>query len=228
MSSAPDHALLAAVRAALQAAADPARAPAMQAYMKSALPFYGVARPERDAALKPVWAAHSLQDRGTWEATVRALYDEAAYREERYAALALLAREKRWRDPHAVPLIEHLVVVGAWWDLVDETAGRTVAPLLRAHRDEMTPVVLRWSESDDLWLRRTSVLAQLGKGEVDRDLLTSVVLAAAPSTEFFLRKAIGWALRDLAHRDPGWVRGFLAEHGAALSPLSVREASKHL
>ncbi len=226
--SAADRVLVDAVRAALAGAADPSRAPAMQAYMKSALPFYGVARPERDAALKPVWAAHPLDDRGTWEATVRALYDEAGYREERYAALALLAREKRWRDPSAVPLIEHLVVVGAWWDLVDETAGRTVAPLLRAHREAMTPVVLGWAESDDLWLRRTSVLAQLGKGEVDRDLLTAVVLAAAPSKEFFLRKAIGWALRDVAHRDPDWVRGFLAEHGGQLSPLSVREASKHL
>lgn len=226
--SAADRVLVDAVRAALAGAADPSRAPAMQAYMKSALPFYGVARPERDAALKPVWAAYPIDDRGTWEATVRALYDEAAYREERYAALALLAREKRWRDPDAVPLIEHLVVVGAWWDLVDETAGRTVAPLLRAHREAMTPVVLGWSQSDDLWLRRTSVLAQLGKGEVDRDLLTAVVLAAAPSKEFFLRKAIGWALRDVAHRDSDWVRGFLAEHGAQLSPLSVREASKHL
>jgi len=228
VSTAPDPALLAAVRAALREAADPSRAPAMQAYMKSALPFYGVARPQRDAALKPVWAAHPPADRGTWEASVRALYDGAAFREERYAALALLAREKRWRDPDAVPLIEHLVVAGAWWDLVDEIAGRTVAPLLRAHRDAMTPVVLGWSRSDDLWLRRTSVLAQLGKGEVDRDLLTAVVLAAAPSSEFFLRKAIGWALRDLAHRDPDWVRGFLAEHGSELSPLSVREASKHL
>jgi len=227
-SSAPDIELIVAVRAALSAVADPSRAPAMQAYMKSALPFYGVARPQRDAALKPVWAAHPTADRGTWAATVRALYDDAAFREERYAALALLAREQRWRDPDSVPLLEHLVLVGAWWDLVDEIAGRTVAPLLRAHRDQMTPVVLRWSLSDDLWLRRTSVLAQLGRGEVDRDLLTSVVLASAPSSEFFLRKAIGWALRDLAHRDPDWVRGFLAEHGSALSPLSVREASKHL
>jgi 3-methyladenine DNA glycosylase AlkD len=226
--TAPDRALVDAVRAALAESADPSRATAMQAYMKSALPFYGAARPARDAALKPLLAAHPPADRATWEATVRALYDEAGYREERYAALALLQREKRWRDPGLVPLVEHLVVAGAWWDLVDEIAGRTVSPLLRAHREAMTPVVLRWSASDDLWLRRTSVLSQLGKGEVDRALLTDVVLAAAPSKEFFLRKAIGWALRDLAHRDPDWVRGFLAEHGGRLSPLSVREACKHL
>jgi len=229
VSTAPDPALLAAVRAALREAADPSRAPAMQAYMKSALPFYGVARPQRDAALKPVWAAHPPADRGTWEASVRALYDDAAFREERYAALALLAREKRWRDPDAVPLIEHLVVAGAWWDLVDVVASRTVSPLRRADPGAWDPVVRRWARSDDLWLRRTSVLSQLGaRGQVDRDLLAEVVLAAAPSSEFFLRKAIGWALRDLAHRDPAWVSAFVAEHAAELSALSRREACKNI
>ncbi|MFC6238273.1 DNA alkylation repair protein [Longivirga aurantiaca] len=227
--TAPDLALVDAVRAALGAQADAGRAPAMRAYMKSEMPFLGVAKPARVAALRPVWAAHPLADREVWEATVRALYDDAAYREERYAALALLDRGKRWRDASLVPLLEHLVVTGAWWDLVDEVAGRTVSPLRRAFPTEMDPVIRLWSRSDDLWLRRTSVLSQLGaRGDVDRDLLADVVLAAAPSTEFFLRKAVGWALRDLAHRDPAWVRAFVAEHEADLSPLSRREALKNL
>ncbi len=225
----PDLALVAAVRAALGAQADAERAPAMQAYMKSQMPFLGVAKPARVAALRPVWAAHPVTDRLVWESTVRFLYDEAGYREERYAALALLDRGKRWREPSVVPLVEHLVVEGAWWDLVDEVAGRTVSPLRRAFPAEVDPVIRRWSRTDDLWLRRTSVLSQLGaRGDVDRDLLTEVVVAAAPSSEFFLRKAIGWALRDLAHRDPSWVRAFVAEHEGDLSPLSRREALKNL
>jgi 3-methyladenine DNA glycosylase AlkD len=227
----PDLALVEAVRGALARSADPVRAPQMQAYMKSALPFLGVPKPARVAALRPVWAAHPLQDRAAWEATVRALYDDASYREERYAALALLqSRQARtWQDPDLVPLLEHLVVVGAWWDLVDEVAGHAVAPLQRAHPDALAPVVRRWSHEDDLWLRRTAVLSQLGSGAAtDRDLLAEVVLANASSSEFFLRKAIGWALRDLAHRDPEWVRGFLEEHGDMLSPLSRREAARHL
>lgn len=229
MILAPDADLVAAVRRALQPAADPDRAPAMQAYMKSAMPFLGVARPALVAALRPVWAEHPVADRGVWEATVHALYDDASFREERYAALALLERGRRWRDPALLPLLEHLVVAGAWWDLVDQVVGRTLAPLRRAHPAGTDPVVRAWSRSDDLWLRRASVLSQLGgRGDVDRDLLAEMVLAAAPSSEFFLRKAIGWALRDLAHHDPEWVRGFLAEHGDRLSPLSVREASKHL
>jgi 3-methyladenine DNA glycosylase AlkD len=226
----PDHDLVAEVRAALRAEADPSRAPAMQAYMKSALPFLGVPKPARTAALRPVLAAHPPADRAGWEATVRVLYDEAAYREERYAALALLrVRPARgWHDVGLVPLIEHLVVAGAWWDLVDEVAAQTVAPLRRAHPGDLDPVIRGWAVHHDLWLRRTAVLSQLGKGPVDRALLAEVVDANAASPEFFLRKAIGWALRDLAHRDPDWVRDFLARRGDRLSPLSRREAAKHL
>ena len=189
--------------------------------MKSEMPFLGVAKPARVAALRPVWAAHPVPDRRVWESTVRFLYDEAAYREERYAALALLDRGKALaRSVASCRCVEHLVVEGAWWDLVDEVAGRTVSPLRRAFPSEIEPVIRRWSRSDDLWLRRTSVLSQLNaRGDVDRDLLSEVVLAAAPSPEFFLRKAVGWALRDLAHRDPVWVRAFVGR--ARVRPVAA-------
>lgn len=86
-----------------------------------------------------------------------------------------------------------------------------------------------WSVHEDPWLRRTAILSQLGsKTDTDRALLAEVVEATAASTWFFHRIAIGWALRDLAHHDPDWVRGYLAEQGDALSPLSRREAGKRL
>jgi len=226
----PDRALVRDVRAALAAVADPERAVAMRAYMKSALPFRGAAKPVQVAALRPVLAAHPVTDRGTWEATVRALYDEAAFREERYAALALLGvrAARGWLDPDLVPLLEHLVVTGAWWDLVDDVAGHQVAPLLAEHHDAVAPIVRGWAQHDDLWLRRTAILSQLGRGlRTDRDLLTEVVEANLASPEFFHRKAIGWALRDLAWKDPDWVRAFVDAH-PDLSPLSRREALKHL
>jgi 3-methyladenine DNA glycosylase AlkD len=226
-----DALLVSAVREALRLAADPAAAPAMQAYQKSELPFYGVARPRLVAALRPVFAAHPPADRDTWDASVRELYDEATHREERYAALHLLrVREARsWHDPDLVPLLEHLVVLGAWWDLVDEIAARQVAPLHRAYPGALAPVIRHWATADDLWLRRTAILSQLrSRDATDRDLLTAVIEPNAESREFFLRKAIGWALRDLAHDDPDWVRAYLAAHGDALSPLSRREAAKHL
>jgi 3-methyladenine DNA glycosylase AlkD len=226
-----DRELVDAVRRALADVADPEQAPAMQAYMKSAMPFYGVPKPIRTSALRTVWRAYPVTDRGTWEATVRALYDEATHREERYAALALLAVRpaKPWYDVALVPLIEHLVTTGAWWDLVDEIAGRHVAPLHRADPVAMDPVIRAWARADDLWLRRTAILSQLGsRSTTDRALLVDVIAPNAGSPEFFLRKAIGWALRELAHHDPDWVRAYLVEQGDALSPLSRREASKHL
>ena len=226
----PDRALVDAVRAALAEVADPVRAPAMQAYMKSAMPFRGAPKPVQVAALRPVLAAHPVTDRASWEATVRALYDEAEFREERYAALALLAVRgaKQWYEPGLVPLLEHLVVTGAWWDLVDDVAGHQVAPIHRSHPVAMAPVVRRWSVDADLWLRRTAILSQLGSGvATDRVLLTDVVEANAGSREFFHRKAIGWALRDLAWKDPVWVRAFVDSH-PDLSGLSRREALKNL
>jgi 3-methyladenine DNA glycosylase AlkD len=226
----PDRNLVDDVRAALAAVADPVRATAMQAYMKSAMPFRGAPKPVQVAALRPALAAHPVTDRATWEATVRELYDGAAYREERYAALAVLgARAARpWLDLDLVPLLEHLVVTGAWWDLVDDVAGHQVAPLHRAHPDQMAPVVRRWAHHEDLWLRRTAILSQLGSGvATDRVLLTDVIEANAASREFFHRKAIGWALRDLAWKDPDWVLAFVESH-PDLSALSTREALKNL
>ncbi len=227
----PDVAVVSAVRRALADAADPFRAPDMQAYMKSAMPFRGVPKPARTTALRPVLAAHPVADRATWEATVRELYDGASFREERYAALALLdVRVARaWRDPALVPLLEHLVVAGAWWDLVDEVAGHHVAPLHRAFPADLAPVIRCWSVSEDLWLRRTSVLSQLGsRRDTDRALLAEVIEANSGSREFFLRKAIGWALRALSTDDPDWVRQFVAAHHDELSPLSRREALRLL
>lgn len=86
-----------------------------------------------------------------------------------------------------------------------------------------------WAADENLWVRRVAILHQLGRrGEADTGLLTEIILANVGSGEFFIDKAIGWALRDFARHDPGWVRGFLAEHGAELSALSRREAAKHL
>ena len=229
-TAAPDRALVEAVRSALHGAADPTRAPAMQAYMKSAMPYLGVTTPTRVACLRPVLAGHPAQDRHVWESTVRALYDEAAYREERYAALDLLSVRagRAWHDPALVPLLEHLVRTGAWWDLVDEVAGHHVSVVHRAFPTELAPVLRRWAVDDDLWVRRTAVLSQLGsKGATDRELLADVIEANEHRTEFWLRKAIGWALRELSAVEPAWVIAFVAAD-PALSPLSRREALRRI
>ena len=223
-------ALVAAMRDGLAALADPTRAPAMQAYMKSDLPFRGVAGPAQRVLFTRVLRAHPLADPTSWADTVRQLWDAASYREERYAAIAVVADPAyaRFLDPTVLPLLEHLVVTGAWWDHVDALATRTIGPLVRAYPAELVPVMVAWSREPDLWRRRTAILHQVGaKDATDTELLSVCLEPSLGSREFFLRKAIGWALRDLAWRDPGWVQTYVRAHADVLSGLSRREALKN-
>jgi 3-methyladenine DNA glycosylase AlkD len=230
---APD--LLAMVRDGIASVADPARAPQMQAYMKSALPYRGVTSAPLRALLTDLYARHPLPDRVTWESCVRELWDRAGYREERYAAMALASHRlyRGYQDPATMPLYRHLVVTGAWWDYVDALASHHVADILLRHPDEITPLIRAWAVEDDLWLRRTAILCQLHrKGTTDLDLLRhaleSNLEGSRFGSEFFVRKALGWALRQHARTDPDWVRAFVAEHETQLSGLTRREALKHL
>jgi 3-methyladenine DNA glycosylase AlkD len=218
--------LVAAVRAALRAAADPARAPGMQAYMKSAQPYLGVRVPEARrlagavAREQPPSSVDELRDAAT------ALWRDATHREERYAAVALTGLSLARGSLDLLPFYDEVITTGAWWDHVDGVAPR-IRDLLLTHPGTMTPLLRDWARSPDRWLRRSAVIAQLGaRDRTDRALLTEVVEVNAADREFFVRKAIGWALRDFAHTDPDWVRRFLADH--ELSPLSRREAAKHL
>lgn len=217
------------IRAELAAAADPERAPGMQRYMKSEQPYRGVQTPTLRALVRRLVAEHPMEDAARLEAAVRELWHDAAYREERYAALALLTerRHARLLTADRVPLLRELIVDGAWWDHVDLIATKLVGPLLRADRATITPIVLAWAVADDVWLRRTAIICQVGaKDDTDTGLLTSAIEASARERDFFLRKGIGWALRDFSKIEPGWVRGFIDTH-PELSPLSVREGGKY-
>ncbi|HEY2272908.1 MAG TPA: DNA alkylation repair protein [Jatrophihabitantaceae bacterium] len=159
---------------------------------------------------------------------MRALWDDAQYREERYAATALCDTRpaRALRDPSLLPLYRHLVVTGAWWDHVDEVAHR-VGELLVGWPAEIAPQLHSWSTSDDRWLRRVSIICQLGrKHDTDVELLAAAIEVNGADRDFFVRKAIGWALREYARSDPDWVRAFVDAH--ELSPLSRREALRRL
>jgi len=220
------------VRAALAAVADADKAAPMRAYMKSAMPYRGVQKPARVAALRPTFRTHRLPDRETWEATVRLLWDEAEYREDRYAATDL-ARHRTYTewatDVRSLELYDHMIVTGAWWDHVDEIAIKLIGPLLHAHPDTLTRAVRRWSRDPDRWRRRAAVICQVGSRDAtDTALLAECILANADDPDFFLRKGIGWALREHAKSDPNWVRAFVAAYRGRLSPLSAREATRNL
>ncbi len=222
--------LVTSVRRGLTVRADPAAAPGMQRYMKSTMAFRGVAKPAREQLVRELVAARPVPSPAEFGAAVRELWDAAAYREERYVALTLTGH-RRWAPPQDaswVPLYRHWIVTGAWWDFTDEIASRRIGALLRADPAALTPVLREWAVDDDRWLRRTAVIAQLASGAgTDLDLLRHAIEANLGDPDFFLRKGIGWALRQHARVDPGWVREFVDAH-PGLSPLSRKEALRHL
>jgi 3-methyladenine DNA glycosylase AlkD len=219
------------VRRELAAAGDPSRAPAMQAYMKSEMAYYGVRLPDVRRICRPIFAAHPVESAGAFDDTVERLFVDATHREERYAAIELAKHRiyRAYQTPDRIPLYRSLIIAGGWWDTVDEIASNLIGPILIAHPTEVRPNVLGWATDPNLWLRRTSIIAQLGaKRRTDLTLLTLAIDANAYDADFFIRKAIGWALRQYARIDPEWVRAFVADREDQLSGLSKREALKHL
>ncbi|MFI6032469.1 DNA alkylation repair protein [Amycolatopsis magusensis] len=222
--------LVAAARAGLAELGDAAKAPRMQRYMKSAMPYRGVPTPARRKLANRLFRAHPLADVAEFTAVTLRLWREAEYREERYLAIDLTGHGayRGWQNADLLELYEELIVTGAWWDYVDEVAIRRIGPLLRAEPRVLKPVLLEWSTGQDRWRRRTSIICQIGaKAATDTELLTRAIEASIGEPDFFLRKGIGWALRELAKTDPEWVLAFAEDHGG-LSPLSRREALKHL
>lgn len=217
--------LAARITAELIGLADPERAASAGAYLKVAengtLPLLGVRRP---VVRKTARALATGQD--DLLPTVIVLWDEAVHREQRYAAQDLLGLGWTRGRLDLLDLHEHHIVSGAWWDHVDETAHR-VADLVRTHPGELGAVLRAWSTDDDRWLRRSAIIGQLGlRDRVDLDLLADVIEPNREDPEFFVRKAIGWALREVARWNPAWVTSYVESH--ELSPLSRREALKHL
>lgn len=224
--------LVDALRAALRTGADPERAVGQQRYMKSAMPFLGLTSPGRRALVRPLLADDGLRldSRSAFERAVRSLWDGAGFREERYAALDLLRHRtyRSWRDPDLMPLIEGLVVSGAWWDLVDEVSA-VVGEVLSVDPEGEGLRMRDWAEREDVWLRRSAIISQLRHNDrTDTGLLEAVIEPNLDDNEFFIRKAIGWALRQYARTDPVWVQAFVDRHTHRISGLSRREALKHL
>jgi 3-methyladenine DNA glycosylase AlkD len=218
------------MRSALAAAADHERAPRMQAYMKSEMPYRGMSAPDMRAISKRVIAEHPLRSCAEWRAAVLELWREADFREERYAAIELLAHKghKECRTPEVLPLYEELITSGAWWDYVDEVAHH-VGNLLRSYPEQIRPAMREWSTDEDLWKRRVSIICQISfKKDTDLDLLYSNIEPNVADRNFFIRKAIGWALRAYAWTDPDEVGRYVAANEARLSGLSRREALKNI
>ena len=223
--------LLALLRTELARAGDPKKTAAMQAYMKSAMPYWGVQTPAQRAITRRLFTAHRFASASAWRAACLKIWRSAKYREERYAAIELTGCKyyRDWQTPDTLPMYEEMIVTGAWWDYVDAIASARLGPLLRRYPAPMRKKMLLWSRSRNLWKRRSAILCQLSfKTETDLDLLYAVIDPSLESKEFFLQKAIGWALRQYAWTDPREVRRYVRANASRLSALSKREALKNI
>lgn len=223
--------LLLELRAVLKRVANPAKAPQMQAYMKSKLPYLGIQAPLLSRTCKLFFAAHPLNSAAAWRKAVLEIWRSAQFREERYAAIELTGAKRyaAFQTLQTLPMYEELVVTGAWWDYVDVIASRRLGPLLKRYPTSMRRKMISWSRSKDIWKKRSAILCQLSfKADTDLELLYRLIEPSLNSKEFFLRKAIGWALRQYAWTNPREVYRCVKEHRSVLSPLTKREALKNV
>jgi 3-methyladenine DNA glycosylase AlkD len=210
--------LISAVRSGLAAHADPIKAPQMQAYLKTDMPCLGVTVPLQREIVARAAGEFPIASFEDWRDTVLELWRGAGQRQ--YRAFQTIA---------ALPLYEELIVRGAWWDLVDEIATHRLGPLLLSHPAAMRRKMLDWSRDRSLWKRRSSIICQLTlKEKTDLELLYACIEPNLSDKDFFIRKAIGWALRSYVYTDPGEVARYVRENEIRLSPLSKREALKNI
>lgn len=216
------------IRDALAPLADAQRAAAMQAYMRGQFEFLGVAMPQRRSVTMPLLRLRCGADELVELARTLWVLPQ---REYQYVAIDMLARNWKALALRHVDDLLALTQQGSWWDSVDGLAG-IVGDLTRMAREgdrdaqRTMDAALRHS---NMWVRRVAMLHQLGwRAETDASRLFSYASELAAEPDFFIRKAIGWALRDYARHDPQVVRSFLQDMRNRLSPLSMREAAKHL
>lgn len=219
--------LLDRLGAAFERARDPARASGAAAYMRNRFSFYGIPSPALRVITREATTGLPAATEDGLRTFALACW-ERAEREWQYVACAELRRHVDRLSPRAIEWIHALVTTKSWWDTVDTLASHTVGGLVRAY-PELVRVMDRWIGSDDIWLARTALLHQLGsRAGTDAERLFRYCRHRAGDREFFIRKAIGWALREHSKTDADAVRTFVADHADALSGLSRTEALKWL
>mgnify|MGYP000848694224 FL=1 len=208
----------------LKAVANPDDAVAMKAYMKNKFEFLGVKTPARRKFAKTFFKQQtaSVID---WDFINEAWNNP--YRELQYAALDYLEIRKKFLTPSDLPRLKKLAQTKSWWDTID-FLDRLVGSII-ARFPETKEIILAWSCDEDFWLRRLAIDHQLlRKEETDTELLEKILVNNLDQTEFFINKAIGWALRDYSKTNSDWVRDFIERHQAEMAALSIREGSKYL
>ena len=209
----------------LEAAKNPEKAGPMEAYMRYQFSFLGIAAPERNALYRKYFPSEKKTKIIDWDFVDTCWEKEP--REYQYVAANYLKAMQSYLTENDLPKLEHLVVTKSWWDTVD-ILDRVVGSLVVDY-PELEEVILKWSLSDNIWLRRVAIDRQLlRKEKTNVQLMEKVLLNNLDQTEFFINKAIGWALRDYSKINPDWVASFIEKNKERMAELSIKEASKYL
>ncbi len=197
-----------------------------QNYMKSTMPYWGIKTPEKRKFCTPLFKKYAPKSNNEYSLTVKYMFDNATKREEWYASIAFALRFKTFINFKNIDLYLHIVRQSQWWDVVDTVASNLIGPSLRGN-SQLDVYLYNWIRDEDMWIRRTALLVQLNyKSETNFDLLSKLILHVADETEFFIRKAIGWVLREHSKTEPNIVEDFINNHNEILSSLSIREGMK--
>jgi 3-methyladenine DNA glycosylase AlkD len=203
---------------------DPERAAGMKKYMKGHFDYYGIPTPLRQEITRDFLKKFGMPEMNILEDVCWSLWEEPM-RECQYTVLFLLNRLKKKLSIENLPLIESLITSKSWWDTVDGLAAWMVGAIFQKHPEAIIPKTSEWMASDNIWLQRTCLIFQLTyKKNTDTALLFNFIETLSDHKLFWIRKAIGWALREYSKTDPDVVLAFVNSH--QLAPLSRREALK--
>jgi 3-methyladenine DNA glycosylase AlkD len=220
------HEILGHIQNMLEPQRNDARAKAMSTYMRNQFLFLGIPSPERIRLTKTAFLETGVLKKQFDETLVLELWT-LPEREYQYVACHYLERFRKKLEVRHLDLLEWLILTKSWWDSVDSLVHNIGAISLKY--PESIPILERWAQTENFWLRRAAILHQLGlKAKTDEQRLFKFILENTHENEFFIRKAIGWALREYSYTNPEAVKSFVLEHQSTLSNLGRREALKAL
>ena len=210
---------------AILANKDEQQAIGMSAYMRDQFQFLGISTPLRQKICKPYFKQAQKAQTVDW-GFINTCWANP-YRELQYVAKDYLVTMQEILTPSDIPKIRELAVTKSWWDTIDGL-DRTVGDIAYSY-PKMNDLILQWSTDENFWLRRIAIDHQLSRKEkTDVELLGKIIENNFESDEFFINKAIGWALREYSKTNPQWVKEFIEKNNAKMAKLSIREASKYI